>query len=442
MSNYRCFTALLILAMFISAPIQAQGLSADDFLPPVGAPSPEERQTRLGIQGSVTQVDDTALGGTVVQADQAQDAINYIVQQRSPGAYSMRVGSGIGWVATGQAFYNDMPNPTATRIARREAYVRAFLEAKRYLAETLTGLSVEGQTTVAEQIETVTDAQRDLNRFASTQAEKLEQSVQMLLRGFVVYSVEDDAANNTVYVSIVTTPKTRGQFNRPSLNGLESASLQDGLNQVLTEIQSGIVPPVGGRIIQVPETGEMGFVGFGSDVLRFSDNPALQARNRVNAERIAQMRAADALVGLIIGDDSRWKGQLEERTRRTLEEFERSELEGENSSLQRFEQARESFVNTQISSDELQSVRRGTLPPGVMRRSFTTEDGAEVYSLAVYIPSMSQAASQAAQDMQSSPLVAPPGDGQTAPPPPAVPSQPATPIAPGPSGQISDDQNL
>ncbi|NEX16819.1 MAG: hypothetical protein C1943_09360 [Halochromatium sp.] len=85
-----------------------------------------------------------------------------------------------------------MPNLTATRIAKRNAYVRAFMEAKAKLAEALDGLSATGQTAVLEAMESETNAMEDLNRYTSTQEERLEQAVQMLLRGFVIYSVKDD----------------------------------------------------------------------------------------------------------------------------------------------------------------------------------------------------------------------------------------------------------
>ncbi len=265
------FHLTLIAALcLLAAPVHAQSLSADDFLPPVQAAAPEQQQALTQVKGTVASTGDTA-----VQAATAQDAINFIVNQHSPGAEMMRVGSGIGWVATGLGSYEVMENPTATRIAKRNAYVRAFLEAQRHLAEALTGLSSEGKAQVLEQMETVSDAQSDLTNFAATQDEKLEQSVQMLLRGFVVYAVEDNTAKKTVSVSIVTTPKTRGQFNRPSPNGLEADSIRDGLNQVIVEIQKGLVPPVGGKIIQVPATGEIAFVGFGSDIVRTSDNATL-----------------------------------------------------------------------------------------------------------------------------------------------------------------------
>ena len=256
-----------------------------------------------------------------------------------------------------------MENPTATRIAKRNAYVKAFLDAKKKLAEALNGLSAEGRTQVVEQMEQVTDTKADLANFAATQDEKLEQAVQMLLKGFVIYAVEDDTAKKTVYVSIVTTPKTRGQFNRPSPNGMEADSIRDGLSQVLLEIQNGLIPPVGGKIIQVPATGEIAFVGFGSDVIRSSDNAAMQLKMRLNAEKIAQMRAKDALVGMIIGDDTGWKGKLDETTQQTIQDFETSDS-GPDASLQRFEKTRQTFLNVQKSSEQFQSVRSGISAAG------------------------------------------------------------------------------
>lgn len=436
MKKLHCFVLLSTLLYLPIALAQSQSISSDDFLPLVQAASPEQKQTLAEVKGTVEEIKDPVTGNIAVQADTAQDAINTIVNRRSPGAEMMRFGSGIGWVSTGAGSYEVMENPTATRIAKRNAYVRAFLEAKRHLAEALKGLSVAGKTQILEQMETVSDTQADLTNSASTQDEKQDQSVQMLLRGFVVYSVEDDTANKTVYVSLVTTPKTRGQFNRPASNGLEADSIRAGLDQVLLEIRQGLVPPVGGRIIQVPATGEIAFVGFGSDVVRTSNNPALQLKLRLNAEKIAQMRAADALVGLLIGDDSRWKGKLDESTQQSVAEFENSDT-GQDASRQRFEQSRKRFQNTQRSSDEFQSLRTGVLPPGVRRKSFSSPDEAEMYAVAVYLPSLTQEAAKTAKEMNEARLIGSPA----AAPAGSVP-RPSQEVAPGPTGQVSDDKDL
>ncbi len=444
MIRYVLSFGLSMALSFSAFPLRAAPPSADDFLPPVQAASEEQRQALTQVQGPVEQVKDPVTGQNVVQAQSAQDAINTVVARRAAGSEMVRFGSGIGWVATGAAVYEVMENPTATRISRRDAYVRAFLDAKRHLAESMKGLSTTGRTQILEQMETLTTAQADLTNAASSQEEKMEQAVRMLMRGFVIYGVEDDTEKRTVFVSIVTTPKTRGQLNRPTPNGLEAESVREGLNKVLVEVQNGLVPPVGGRIIQVPDSGEIAFVGFGSDVVRTSSNPAMQAKQRLNADKVAQMRAADALVGMLIGDDTGWKAKLDEVTKKTIAEFEGSDG-GADPSQQRFAQQSDAFRNVQKSSEEFQSIRQGVLPPGVTRKSFASKDEGEMYAIAVYVPSYTAAAAKAAKEMAEARPFPPPaaagapavgGAGQE-----TVP-RPSKEVGTGPTGQVSRDKDL
>lgn len=130
-----------------------------------------------------------------------------------------------------------------------------------------------------------------------------------------------------------------------------------------------------------------------------------------------------------------------------IAQFERPEtLAGPDASVQRFEQARSSFLNIQRSSQEFQSLRQGVLPPGVTRKSFSSPDNAEMYAVAVYIPSVSHQAMQAAKEMAESQLIQPLGGGQSATPGASIgPSQATRPgreVAPGPTGQVSPDQEL
>jgi hypothetical protein len=444
MKSY-CSIPLVSALWLLASPVYAAPPSADDFLPPVQASTPEQQQQLEQVKGPVQEVKDPATGQIVAEGKTAQDAINFVVNKHAAGVEPIKFGSGIGWVATGTGGYDVMENPTATRIAKRNAYVKAFLGAKKKLAEALNGLNTEGRTQIVEQMEQVTDNKADLANFAATQNEKLEQAVQMLLKGFVIYAVEDDTAKKTVYVSIVTTPKTRGQFNRPSPNGLEADSIRDGLSQVLLEIQNGLIPPVGGKIIQVPATGEIAFVGFGSDVIRSHDNSTMQLKMRLNADKIAQMRAKDALVGMIIGDDTGWKSKLDETTQQTIKDFETSDT-GKDASLQRFEKTRQNFLNTQKTSDQFQSLRSGILPPGVSSKTFTSKDDAEVYAVAVYIPSVSQQAAQTAKEMNQAQLLSNPNDASSSNAAPAAQEdntlRPKKDVAPGPTGSVSRDKDL
>jgi hypothetical protein len=437
-----CFALLITL---ITASSFAQ-LSADDFLPPIQATSPEEREKLERVDGIVTTVTDEISGYSAIQAGNIQSAINYIVSQRNVGTQMIKFGSGWGWVSTGVSSYQIADNPTATRQSKRNAYVKAFLSAKSSLAEALNGLNVAGRTQVLESMETITDAHSDISSYESSLEDRLEQSVQMLLKGFVTYSVEDVPDDKTVYVSIVTTPKTRGKFNRPAHNMIQARTLRDGLTQVFSEIQNNIIPPVGGKMIAVGETGEMAFVGFGSAIVAINKNPALQAKLRLEAQKIADMRASDALVGMLIGDDSSWKRKLDSSQVSLIQDFERSDARNDKE-VQRLEQSREVFLSTTLSTTEMQSIRNGILPPGIQRRSFNSEDNAEVYSVAVYIPSVTDQARQAAKEMEDTQLIqkqAPSSSqrGSSIFTNPETVQQPSSTVLPGPTGVISPEKEL
>ena len=100
-------------------------------------------------------------------------------------------------------------------------------------------------------------------------------------------------------------------------------SLKDGLNSLIAEIKNGFVPPVGGRIIEVPETGEIAFVGFGSSVVRYDPEEDVQEDLKLQAERVAGLRATDALAGIILGDDTTWQAHADETTSKQIKDFER-----------------------------------------------------------------------------------------------------------------------
>src|SRR5581483_7385300 len=96
--------------------------------------------------------------GNVVSAASAQDAVNAAVREnvKQAGAGTAvetaarwaTFPSGLGVVATGLASYRRMENPTATRLAQRQAYVIAFLRAKAELAKFLQGVSSDGSEQV------------------------------------------------------------------------------------------------------------------------------------------------------------------------------------------------------------------------------------------------------------------------------------------------------
>jgi len=145
------------------------------------------------------------------------------------------------------------------------------------MAEFLGGLSHEGKENIRTSLANIETSKESLTNLAADSDESIAQAVDMMLRGFVIYEVRDDMPKQTVYVSIVTTPKTRGKLARPAPNNIEVDDLREGLTQVISEVRSGLVPPVGGRIITMRKTGETAFVGFGSAVMHANANAAVQA---------------------------------------------------------------------------------------------------------------------------------------------------------------------
>ena len=238
----------------------------------------------------------------------------------------------------------------------------------------------------------------------------------MMLRGFVIYEVKDDTSQNTVYVSIVTTPKTRGKLARPAPNVLEADNLRDALNQVIAEVRSGLVPPVGGRIVMMRATGETAFVGFGSSVVRTSTNQAVQAKLNLDAQKVAGMRAKDALCGLIIGDKASWEGSVKESLKDQLQEFESATQDDplakqSPADAKKLAEARQTLVSRLESTDLYKERRKGILPPGVNTKTWFDGDHAWAYGMSVYSPSLSNAAGQSAREMRESRILQPVNDG-------------------------------
>ena len=298
----------------------------------------------------------------------------------------------------------------------RSRAVPAMLELVQMLAvhevEILGGLSSEGKESIREALVNINLPKEEMTNISTESDESLRQAVDMMLRGFVIYEVKDDTSQNSVWVSIVTTPKTRGKFARPAPNALETENSRDGLNQVIAEVRSGLVPPVGGRIITMRATGETAFAGFGSAVVASSTNNAVQLRQNLAAQKIAAMRAKNALCGLIIGDKTSWEGSVVESMKDQVQEFESLDpndplARKDPTAVRKFEEARQTFVARMETSDTYLSARRRILPPGINIKTWFDSDNAWAYAMSVYVPSLTNAAAATGREMRESSILQP-----------------------------------
>ena len=415
-------------------------ITAEDFLPPVQASTPEARKAAGNIQRPEDVRQEAGIDEKpAVAAASAQDGVNAAIQRipASGGCEQFKFPSGFGWVATGSDIYTVHANPVTTLTVQRLAYQKAYLAAKRNLAQALYGLSTAGRDQLAQEIRTVLTDADALANTSETLSENISEQISGLLRGYVIYSINDDQkdGHGVVTVSIVTTPKTMGRLNRVDTASLKAESVKEGLNAVLAEVSAGLVPPVGGKTISVGETGELAFVGFGTAVILNNENPAVQAKLTLDAQKIAAMRARSALCGMILGDEVTARATLDATTQSMSAQFEELQKddpvnrEKDDAAIRKLESQKTGFLATQVSKEEIASMRRGVLPPGVTVRTFFNESKTVVEAVAVYMPSVAANAAKAAQDMKGSAVA--PGGSQRG----AMPQR-------GASGQVSQDADL
>ena len=133
-------------------------LTADDFLPPVQATTPEQKEELLTVkeESTVKTETDADLGVPVTRAGTLQDAINKIVKDPKQGCHLAQLNpeDGIVFVATGQGSYNPShANVVTSRIEQRNAYLEAFVNAKAELARTTGNLVFRGATDFDKKVE-------------------------------------------------------------------------------------------------------------------------------------------------------------------------------------------------------------------------------------------------------------------------------------------------
>jgi len=426
---------------------QAQNLSADDFLPPAQAKSATEEAALRQVKdrASVKTVVGAITGKQVITAASDQDAINAYLEQGTDEFDEVQLSTGaFAFVATGVATYRKYDNLIATRIAQLNAYNRAYINAKKNFSVGYYGLPNESKNQVAEILSTIDEATPNtLKRVETSTSDSIYQTGEGLLRGHVVYDVSDqvDDAQGTVKVTIVTTPKTQGHFERPDPSSLAASSVREGLDQILAEIKKGLVPPIGGRTVFVPATGEMALIGFGASVVRFDEDKALQAKLNLNAEKIAKMRAGAGLVS-IFEDKVSYGDNLDNPTKELLADFETAEKDdplakpaADSSNYKMLNKRKMESLTLQTTSEFVSSLQKGLIPPGVKFRVWRDPDNAFAHSVAVYLPSASARAIQARETMLQGQVVQNPGEKNN-----------TTPITgefkPGPSGRVQRDEDL
>lgn len=360
---------------------------------------------------------------------------------------------GNGLIATGMANYETYPNPNAGLISKRRAYIAAYHHAKMQMAEYFNDTGNNGNDLLVKKHLAIDTATATVQGSQTESCETIKQTVEGLLRGFIVYEVDDDEEAKMITVSIASTPKTRGELQRGADGQILVNDLKQGLARVEEEIRSGIVPPMGGRVVFVEETGEFVFIGFGSALIRASSNTALASKNKLTASRIAGARAKDALCAVINGDTIESTREVVSDVKElflSVDEYGADPLD-EKPELSEFADAQKSLgaiISQEAFKQVIQSSRKGIIPPGTQPKSWIDDDGVWAYSMVIYSPAKTNLARDINRSMREAeivkPATPPTTPKATASPATAPPSvkTPAAKIPRGPSGRVTPEEDL
>ena len=375
---------LLLGSLLWLPPAPAANPASEEFAVPLQATPTSARAKPRGSERTRTIKDDMT-GEPALRARTARGAITAAIGQRTAGCRMIRFKRGFGWVATGKARYLATENLVATRRTQQEARFSAFLDARARLAGCLQDLAPEAKQHIAEHLKTDDAIRLALINLAANEQERRQQALKILARGFVSYSSEEDAANHTIYVNLVVTPKTALRLTRPAAAAMETVALKEGLRQLLAEIEARLIPPAGNRLIVVNATGELALVGYAVNLIGSHPEPAAQEKLRADAAKIATARATEALMGLVTGDDATWIASLDEVSQAEIRGA-ASGYDDSEPSVRRFAQIRELAMSGIKDTAGLQALREGRLPPEATVKQFAGEDSVAV--AVVYTPSV------------------------------------------------------
>ena len=130
----------------------------------------------------------------------------------------------------------------------------------------------------------------------------------------------------------------------------------------------------------------------------------------MNAAKTAQMRAANSMCSLIIGEQAAWQGGFSQETQEGQKQFNSVASEdpatGQNSvSAESLEEDISSFLSTMKQKNEYAFFSKGQLPPGLNATRWISEDGDWSYAAYIYNPGMTMEASKLKEKMNQNSIL-------------------------------------
>ena len=343
-------------------------------------------------------------GAEVISASDSQegDVMRLIAEKGEEAVKIIVTPNGRAATCTSKASYAVYPNPDATLIAKRLAYVTAYIRAKNKLIEFVDGLNSVVSTTITDRSERNIDQDRSSLNSGASYRETIAQELAGRLQYFTVYKVQDlpREQEGEVSVTLAVSRKSAQNCRAVSEGFIEAQSLEDGVQYVYAELNKGVLPPVGGKMITVPQTGEVAIVSVGSDIVVSS---GALARSQEIARRRARARAVSAMIEILKGSDVGWKYGSAEYTDPNFKEFEtiaqQDKFGNQTESLVRLNATNKEFLDKASHQEDLSEAVNGRLPRGVQEKVYFSSDGAWCFCVKVYTPSLTLSAQRLKREL-------------------------------------------
>ena len=346
---------------------------------------------------------------------------NLVEDKDALGAEIITVKSGIGFLAKGTAIYGYHSNRDAMLVDKKFAYNKAYLSAMKNLAQFLKGMSAESKEEVTKSMDMIINSSETLSNVFNGYEKTFEGFGEALLKGTIVYEVFDDTKTNTVTVTIVTTPKTVAAARAESFGMIESGTIEEGLNCVLRDINTHIIPPIGGKVVIVPSKGLTAIVTFGSSIKSSSNDQMKRTYENEMLKQMAKNEADSCMIAFLKGDEIVWHTGTSNIESYKNNDFKKIYTFG-NPKPKIVKKRIKEFKSELKQSDGYSSVVKGNLPPGVQSKVFHDENW--WYVVDIYLPALSTVVKDFYKGMLENRNI---NNGN---------------VQQGPSGQVSDIGNL
>ena len=339
-----------------------------------------------------------AVGNAIAESIEAESSEDGLRQATVRNAQSIaareipfsiiEVSSGeVAFLASGAAYFPTRENLTASRKGMMRAMQIAYANARRNMAICLEGVHSSFKSESTDAITSVSDAQRDQANLRRTVKEVVSQSLNALLKSFVVHQVQVESDH--VVISIATS--TRSQIERLTGDYMEAESLKMALGQLA--IETPLLPPRGVRLVNVGRG--TAAIGYGSHVAAMNDNPSIQGRLIMNAKRVATARARQSLVSFFSGENIDWSTEVREHFADAHVEFDGDPLTMETEEgWKRRDAVEDRFMTAVRSSERMSITSEGRLPPGVMVRSWWDPRLGSAMAMALYFKPLERAVTE------------------------------------------------